>query len=58
MSLAEQLADMGFVKNQMYDSNFIRYSLFVYCFSDSAINTGKVANLEQAIDWYKYSLKC
>jgi len=35
MSLAEQLADMGFEKNQI----------------DSAINTGKAANLEQAIDW-------
>lgn len=35
MSLAEQLVEMGFEKNQI----------------DSAINTGKAANLEQAIDW-------
>jgi len=35
MSLAEQLVEMGFEKNQI----------------DSAINAGKAANLEQAIDW-------
>jgi hypothetical protein len=35
MSLAEQLADMGFEQNQI----------------DSAIKTGKAANLEQALDW-------
>ncbi|CAF3449303.1 unnamed protein product [Rotaria sp. Silwood1] len=35
MSLAEQLAEMGFEKNQI----------------DSAINVGQAANMEQAIDW-------
>ncbi|CAF2444473.1 unnamed protein product [Rotaria sp. Silwood2] len=35
MSIAEQLAEMGFEKNQI----------------DSAINAGKAANMEQAIDW-------
>ncbi|CAF1378350.1 unnamed protein product [Adineta ricciae] len=35
MSLAQQLVEMGFQQSQI----------------DSAINTGKAANLEQAIDW-------
>ncbi|CAF4737091.1 unnamed protein product [Rotaria socialis] len=35
MSLAEQLSEMGFEKNQI----------------DSAVNIGKAANMEQAIDW-------
>jgi len=56
MSLTEQLADMGFEKYQMYIS-ILSCFVLIYIFflilylSDSAINKGKAANLEQALDW-------
>ncbi len=55
MSLTEQLADMGFEKYQMYISILscfvLIYIFLILYLSDSAINKGKAANLEQALDW-------
>ena len=50
MSLSEQLTDMGFTKVQMYVQK-ISFLIGFACSSDSAINAGKAANMEQAIDW-------